>query len=308
MSLGEYPTVVARVVAINDRSQQSSIIALLQEHYSMDAQDALEAVSNLPFKLPAAFFTVQEGRAAVRQLMGLGCEVPLKDLTEPEEEEEEPAVVEQPPQPVVEKTVRPPTTAHAAKPPKAKPKKRKKSHLKLLGAVAVGAVLAIVALWFLNAQQSESPAVVTTKKSSSEESAVFHTPFLKRLSTAIDKKLSQMRPIDEFLKDLSRQLDENQVSKPDRAALSTHYTKQAKKPRKREDANIRTMRSIKMLGIALAINNKNRTAWTQLVDAYQSKGMNFRVKKTQQDMMAQLGESVMVELYGEAVVKELLKP
>jgi DNA phosphorothioation-dependent restriction protein DptG len=68
------------------------------------------------------------------------------------------------------------------------------------------------------------------------------------------------------------------------------------------------MRSIKMLGIALAINNKNRTAWTQLVDAYQSKGMNFRVKKTQQDMMAQLGESVMVELYGEAVVKELLKP
>ena len=80
MSLGEYPTVVARVVAINDRSQQSSIIALLQEHYSMDAQDALEAVSNLPFKLPAAFFTVQEGRAAVRQLMGLGCEVTLKDL------------------------------------------------------------------------------------------------------------------------------------------------------------------------------------------------------------------------------------
>lgn len=309
--MNEYPTIVGTLVAINDLSQQGRIASLLQEYYSMTPQDAQAALVDLPFKLPVSFFTLDEGRKAVRQLEGLGCVIKFRDMLDPEPEEEvvpEPVEV-QPAAPVVEER-QPRTTAAPAAKRVAKKRSGVDHKLLLWGSAALALLVVVLLLWlFIEKSGDSTPSKrVESAPGSVEDSAIFHTPFLKKLSVAIEKKLNQMRPIDQFLKDLSRQLDQNQVTEPDREKLSNHYAKRAKQPRKRDDSNIRTMRSIKMLGIALAINNKNRTAWTQLVDAYQSKGMSYRVKKTQLDMMEQLGEETMIELYGEAVVQELLKP
>ncbi len=313
MGLGEYPTVTATLVALRDPGQKGHVLQLLKTHYSMSEEDAQQALGSLPFRLPVSFFTLKEGQNAVRELVGLGCEIKLRDMMDPEpEEEEEPAPA---PAPVVESRVPRPEISHRPAPPppglteqKEKGGKGVDQRYLLIGGgvllVAAGALL-LSGLFSGASDEKEISASEKVERVEQGEDSIFRTPFLRDLAASIDAKLNKMQTMDQFLKRLSKRLDQNRVSREDRHALSDHYTRKAQKPRPKESNHIRTMRSLKMLEVALTINNKNRTAWTQMVEFYQRSGMSHRARKTQLDMMEQLGRSTMVDIYGEEAVAEL---
>ncbi len=310
MSVSEYPTITATIRSIGGGGEVR-VSRLLQQHYSMNAEDADQAVRSLPFRLPQAFFTMQEGQVAIRELVALGCDVKLRDMMDPEPEEE--------PAPEPEAVVVPdPSPTREIKRSEMAPKRPEKKEATPLPPWIVWGVVVVVAVALLGLggllllkgeEESVSlsapgeEAVVEGGEASSE--GIFHTPFLQRLAASIDQQLSKLQSMDGFLKKLSGDLETNQVPQQDRVVISDHYSGRAMKRRPQDRENIGRMRSIQMLQVALTINDKNRKAWEQLVEVYLNSGMLYRAGQLQREMMEKLGEEVMVEIYGEEVVQQL---
>ena len=309
--VAEYPTVTATIVRLSSSAQRGAITKALQDHYSMSAEDAANALNNLPFRLPRSFFSVKDGQSSVRSLIENGCEIKLRDMMDPEPEEEEESEPE--PQPVIEEPPRPKIVQSdmAVKKPEEKKKKGFKINEKVvmaLGGVVIGLVVALVVTMIVMAPPSgDSENRAAADALSEEERRIFHTPFLQRLATSINEQLNKLQSMEGFLESVSDQLDENQVSEPDREVISDHYSNKAMRPRAKDSRHIRTMRSIQMLEVALAINPRNTKAWSQLVEVYQDSGMSHRAKVKQKAMLVAVGEEEMAEIYGMELVQELLK-
>ena len=312
---GEFPTVVARLVAITNRGQQNKIIQLLQEHYSMEAEDARTAVQSLPFKLPVSFFTVKEGQMAVRELVGLGCEITFRDLMdpEPEEEEELPSETEPETPPVVESVVE---KEPEAPQPEEVPAEEGEAEVKeeepeepgwnwqrrviQAGSLFILVSFLTIVYWFLTLDRHWT----APKDGMPSELRDFSKTTLGKLFSQIDEQINQMGSMDQFLEALPAKLEK--VTPPQRNEISNHYHQKASRPRKKDD-NIQAMRAIQMLKVALVANKKNKKAWKLLVKSYQERGMKHKVKKTQRSMMRDIGREAMVEIYGEVAVQKLHK-
>ena len=318
MSFSEYPTIVATVVAITDRGKQSNIIQLLQQHYSMDPEDARQLIQKVPFKLPVSFFTLKEGQTAVRELVGLGCEITFRDLMDPEPEpEEEPAPepeAEEPP--VVEEitSVSPPEPPpqealvdEGAESEKTEEEPEPSGWWKLwerriirLGSYFILISFLTIAYWFLALDRHWT----APKDGMPSEFRDFSKTALGKLVSQIDEQIKQMGSMDQFLKELPEKLEQEKVTRPQREELSNHYHEKASRPKAKRD-NIQTMRAIQMLKVALVANSKNQKAWKLLVEKYQERGMFYKMKKTQRSMLKAIGRDAMVEIYGVAVVDKL---
>ncbi len=320
MSFNEYPTIVAKVVAITDRGQQSKIVALLKQHYSMEQEDAYQLVQTVPFKLPVSFFTLKEAQTAVRELVGLGCEIKFRDLMDPEPEEEEPAAEEEeeesPPveegpatyselaEPVQlddDETVE----AEAGEPEEEEPEKSGWWKLWERRIIRIGSYFILISFltivyWFLTLESQWEHS----KGGEPVQLRDFSSTAMGKLVAQIDEKIKQMGSIDQFLKELPAKLEQGKVTQPQREKLSDHYQKKASQPGTKGD-NIQAMRSIQMLKVSLVANRKNKKAWKMLVRRYQERGMHYKVKKTQRSMLKAIGRDAMVEIYGEAVVEKL---
>lgn len=313
MSLSEYPTVIAKIVAIKDRSQQSKIAELLQQHYAMEAEDARQAIQSLPCKLPASFFTLKEGQKAVRELVGLGCEIKFRDLLDPEPEEEEPApqeddggqVDEEAPLTEIELATpeQPVEEAGEAEAEEEEPEKTGGSWQRWiikLGSIFILISFLTIVYWFLTLERHWS----APKDGMPSEFRDFSTTTLGRLVSQIDEKIKQMGSMDQFLKELPKTLEREQVTPPQRNELSDHYHKKASRPTPKSD-NIQAMRAIQMLKVALVANKRNQKAWKLLVKKYQERGLKYKEKKTQRAMLKAIGRDAMVKIYGEAAVDQL---